>query len=137
MTPTAIAAHLDVHDVGSSVDWFRHTLGFTLHSCTGEPPHYAEIRRDAVRIALHGLRGPVLADDSRAHQGVKAASIEVDRLDILRELYERARITGAFISRRIEARPWGVWAFVMRDLDGNLLMLSAPQHFKPDEPATG
>lgn len=127
MTLADITAHLDVQDVVTSVDWYRHTLGFTLEACTGEPLQDAEVRREDVRIALHGLRGPVLQPDGLAPPTAKAASIEVDGLETLRALYERARITGAFISRRIESRPWGAWVFVMRDLDGNLLMLSAPQ----------
>lgn len=127
MTLTSIAAHLYVQDVSASVDWFRHTLGFSLEACTGEPPYYAEVRRDAARIALRCVSGPVFHGDVRERQELMAASIEVDHLDTLRELYERARITGAFISRKIEAKPWGAWVFVMRDLDGNLLLISAPQ----------
>lgn len=122
-----MAAHLYVQDVAASIDWFRHTLGFTLEVCAGEPPYAAEVRRDAARIALRSVSGPVLHGDVLARQELTAASIEVDHLDTLRDLYERARITGAFISRKIEAKPWGAWVFVMRDLDGNLLLISAPQ----------
>jgi uncharacterized glyoxalase superfamily protein PhnB len=127
MTLTCIAAHLYVQDVSASIDWFRHTLGFSLEACAGEPPDYAEVRRDATRITLRCVSGPVFHGDGRERQELMAASIEVDHLDTLRELYERARITGAFISRKIEAKPWGAWVFVMRDLDGNLLLISAPQ----------
>ncbi len=73
------------------------------------------------------MSGLAVNDEGRERQEQRAASIEVDHLDTLRELYERARITGAFISRKIEAKPWGAWVFVMRDLDGNLLLISAPQ----------
>ena len=127
MTLTSIAAHLYVQDVRASIDWFRHSLGFTLEACEGEPPHYAEVRRDAARIALRCVTGPVFNGDVRDRQELMAASIEVDHLETLKELYERARLTGAFISRKIEAKPWGAWVFVMRDLDGNLLLISAPQ----------
>lgn len=127
MTLTSIAAHLYVQDVRASIDWFRHSLGFTLEACAGEPPYYAEVRRDAVRIALRCVTGPVFNGDVRDRQELMAASIEVDHLETLKELYERARLTGAFISRKIEAKPWGAWVFVMRDLDGNLLLISAPQ----------
>jgi len=127
MTLTSIAAHLYVQYVRASIDWFRHSLGFTLEACVGEPPYYAEVRRDAARIALRCVTGPVFNGDVRDRQELMAASIEVDHLETLKELYERARLTGAFISRKIEAKPWGAWVFVMRDLDGNLLLLSAPQ----------
>jgi len=127
MTLTSIAAHLYVQDVRASIDWFRHSLGFTLEACAGEPPYYAEVRRDAARIALRCVTGPVFNGDVRDRQELMAASIEVDHLETLTELYERARLTGAFISRKIEAKPWGAWVFVMRDLDGNLLLISAPQ----------
>jgi uncharacterized glyoxalase superfamily protein PhnB len=121
------AAHLQVSDVAASIDWFRHTLGFTLDACAGELPYSANIRRDATRISLRCMSGLAVNDEGRERQEQRAASIEVDHLDTLRELYERARITGAFISRKIEAKPWGAWVFVMRDLDGNLLLISAPQ----------
>ena len=111
----------------ASIDWFRHSLGFTLEACAGEPPYYAEVRRDAARIALRCVTGPVFNGDVRDRQELMAASIEVDHLETLKELYERARLTGAFISRKIEAKPWGAWVFVMRDLDGNLLLNPAPQ----------
>jgi uncharacterized glyoxalase superfamily protein PhnB len=127
MTLTSIDAHLSVQDVRASVDWFRHVLGFRLETCAGEPPDYAEIRRCATRIALRGITGPGLTANVIEGQEPMAASIELDDLQTLQDLYERARITGAFISRKIEAKPWGAWVFVMRDLDGNLLLLSAPQ----------
>jgi uncharacterized glyoxalase superfamily protein PhnB len=127
MALTSTIAPLYVQDVRASIDWFRHSLGFTLEAYEGEPPHYAEVRRDAARIALRCVTNPVFNGDARDRQEQTAASIEVDHLETLKELYERARLTGAFISRKIEAKPWGAWVFVMRDLDGNLLLISAPQ----------
>jgi uncharacterized glyoxalase superfamily protein PhnB len=132
MTGNAKAAHLDVDDVAASIDWFRHTLGFDLEACEGSPPHHAALRRATTCIILRRLSPTLLQSEAAARQAPSAAAIEVDRLETLRELYERARITGAFISRKIEPKPWGAWVFLMRDLDGNLLLLSAPQAVKPD-----
>ena len=127
MTLSAIAAPLDVQDVRASIDWFRQVLGFSLETCEGEPPRSAHVRRGAARIALRGVAYLSVHGEERLGQERKAASIEVDRLETLQELYERARLSGAFISRKIEAKPWGAWVFLMRALDGNLLLISAPQ----------
>ena len=119
-------AQLFVFDVEKSCAHFERALGFSFIRWTGVPPHYAELRRDAAHITLRSLRTASDGRDEREHQELQALSIELDSLDELKAVYDHALKNGGRIRRPIEARAWGAWIFTLRDLDGNMLLLSAP-----------
>lgn len=121
------ATHLYVFDIERSCALYERALGFRTVVCEGVPPHYAELERDAVRIALRCVKSPIYARDDREQQELLAVSIETESLEQLQAIYDHALRHGGRIRRPIEARAWGAWIFIMRDLDGNMLLFSAPR----------
>jgi len=117
---------LRVFDVDASCRYFERSLGLITHSRTGVPPHRAELRRDALNLTLIGVRGPGHRDDDLEQHHLRAILIEADTEDALRALFEHAGAHGARMRQPLQTRPWGVLTFVMKDLDGNLLLCSAP-----------
>ena len=122
------SARLYVHDVEASCAWLERALGFEVQQREGSPvPHLATVSRDALQLTLQWLRNPMLGRDEREQQDLNAVNIELDSLAELQTLFDHASTHGARIRRPIESRPWGVWTFVMRDLDNNLFLVTAPR----------
>lgn len=122
------SARLYVHDVEASCAWLARTLGFETQQREGSPvPHVATVARDGMQLTLRWLRNPALGRDEREQQDLNAVNIELDSLAELQTLFDHASTHGARIRRPIESRPWGVWTFVMRDLDNNLFLVTAPR----------
>src|SRR5438105_300745 len=56
----ATAAQLFVSDIQASCDFFTQKLGFSTVFVYGEPPFYAQVRRDAGRLNLRCVDAPVM-----------------------------------------------------------------------------
>jgi hypothetical protein len=63
---TAIEGQLYVADVTASCRFFTSKLGFGMAFVYGDPPFYAQVRRDDARINLRMIREPVFVGDVRA-----------------------------------------------------------------------
>ncbi len=112
---------LFVSDINAACDFYVGRLGFDVaFRYGGDPPFYAEIRRDGVQLALR------LADESdrqpprerRKEQELLSATILVNDPRLLFEDYEAA---GATFHKRLVTEPWGKQGFIVEDPDGNLV----------------
>src|SRR5262245_24773595 len=70
--------HISVTDMQASLTFFTQKLGFTVAFTYGEPPFYAQVRRDRARLNLHHTDGPVFVGDVRARESLLSAYIPVE-----------------------------------------------------------
>jgi catechol 2,3-dioxygenase-like lactoylglutathione lyase family enzyme len=122
-TLSAAYPQLFVADVAASCAFFVETLGFAVAFTHGEPPFYAQVRRDRARLNLRHVDGPVFAGDVRAREALLAAHIPVDDVAAL---HAELRAAGAVLHQGLTRQPWGTDDFVVRDPDGNLICFSSP-----------
>lgn len=123
---TLIAAipQLFVSDITASCDFFTRKLGFAVEFVYGEPPFYAQMKRDGAQIALRHVDRHVLdkiAVAMTADADMLAASISVD--DVL-ALYSEFQAAEVVFHQELRVEPWGAKTFIVRDLDGNLLLFA-------------
>ena len=123
---TLIAAipQLFVSDITASCDFFTHKLGFAVEFVYGEPPFYAQVKRDGAQIALRHVDRPVLdkiAAAMTAEVDMLAASITVD--DVL-TLYSEFQAADVVFRQELRTEPWGAKTFLVPDPDGNLLLFT-------------
>jgi catechol 2,3-dioxygenase-like lactoylglutathione lyase family enzyme len=112
---------LFVADIKASCDFFGEKLGFAVAFTYGEPPFYAQVGRDAVRLNLRLVCEPVFAGDIREREDLLAASITVD--DVKR-LFLEYRAAGVAFYQLLRTEPWGARTFIVKDIDGNLLLFA-------------
>jgi hypothetical protein len=74
-TITSTEAQLFVADIKASCDFYTEKLGFAVAFSYGEPPTYAQVRRDAARINFRVVREPVFAGDIRDREQLLSASL--------------------------------------------------------------
>jgi catechol 2,3-dioxygenase-like lactoylglutathione lyase family enzyme len=123
---TLIAAipQLFVSDIAASCDFFTRKLGFAAEFMYGEPPFYAQMKRDGAQIAVRHVDRPVLdkiAAAMKADVDMLAASISVD--DVL-ALYSEFQAAEVVFHQELRTEPWGAKTFIVRDPDGNLLLFA-------------
>ena len=104
---------LNVRSVPASIDYYVHTLGFEQEWDWGDPPTFACVWRDQVRIFL-----------CQGAQGAPGTwiSIFVQNVDGLFEDYRRR---GADIRQPPTNFPWGMREMNVQDLDGHRLRLGS------------
>ncbi|MCY3882408.1 MAG: VOC family protein [Chloroflexi bacterium] len=118
---TAAYPQLFTGDMERSARFFREQLGFEVRYLFGDPPVYAQARRDGVRLNVRRGAAPVL-DRGAAERGeLLAAYLEADDVE---GLYREYRERGVDFFRELETKPWGLTGFIVRDPDGNLLNFS-------------
>ncbi len=85
----------------------------------GEPPFYAQIRRDAARLNLRWVQRPVFAPGFREREvDVLSATIAVDDP---KALFLELQAAGAPFHQTLRTEPWGARTSIIRDPDGNLV----------------
>jgi catechol 2,3-dioxygenase-like lactoylglutathione lyase family enzyme len=114
---------LFVSDLAAALAFYRDKLGFAAAFSYGEPPFYAQIRRDRARLNLREMHGPVFAADVGERQELLAAHIPVENVAALHDELGKA---GASIRRKLAERPWDATDFLVEDPDGNLICFSSP-----------
>ena len=124
--PALIAAvpQLFVSDIAASCAYFTDRLGFTLEFVYGEPPFYAQVTRGGAQVALRHVDRPVLdkiAVAMKADVDMLAASISVDDVQAL---YREFQTAGVTFHQELRKEEWGARTFIVRDLDGNLLLFA-------------
>ena len=123
---TEIEAQLYVADIKASCDYFATKLGFTVVFTYGEPPFYGQVRRDNARLNLRMVCEPVFVGDIREREQLLAASMTVDSAAEIRELFVQYQAAGVQFLQSLKQEPWGARTFIVRDPDGNLLLLAGP-----------
>jgi len=115
------APQLFVTDMRRSCDFFREKLGFAVAFVYGEPPFYAQVVRDGVRLNLRHVDAPLIDQALREREDYLSASIHVD--DVQR-LYAEFRSAGAPFHQHLRKESWGATTFIIKDPDGNLLLFA-------------
>ena len=123
---SAIEAQLCVTDVKASCDFFAFKLGFGIVFVYGDPPFYAQVRRDNARLNLRMIREPVFVGDIRTREQLLSASITVDTAAEIKQLFLDFQTTSVTFHQPLKKEPWGARTFVAVDLDGNLIQFAGP-----------
>jgi catechol 2,3-dioxygenase-like lactoylglutathione lyase family enzyme len=126
---TVLAAaepQLFVADIKASCDFFTRRLGFTVVFTYGEPPYYAQVRRDSARLNLRCVVPPVIDAGLRDRMELLSASIVVATAEEIKQLFLEFQSAGVTFAQTLRAKPWGARDFIARDVDGNLLLFAGP-----------
>lgn len=118
---TAAYPQLFTQDMERCARFYREQLGFGVRFLFGDPPVYAQMSRDAVRLNVRLVSAPVLDREAAERSELLAAYLEVDDVD---GLYGEYVEKGVDFYQELVTKPWGLRGFVVRDPDGNLLNFS-------------
>jgi catechol 2,3-dioxygenase-like lactoylglutathione lyase family enzyme len=121
-----VAAQLFVTDIKASSDFFVEKLGFAVAFVYGEPPFYAQVRRDRARINLRHVDKPVIDPALRDRESLLSADIAVDTADEIKQLFLTFQSAGVDFHQTLKREPWGARDFIVRDPDGNLILFAGP-----------
>jgi uncharacterized glyoxalase superfamily protein PhnB len=123
---TAAEPQLFVADINTSCEFFASKLGFMTAFSYGEPPFYAQVNRDGARINLRCVERPVIDPDLRDREQLLSASLTVATAAEITKLFLEFQATGATFFQTITREPWGAKNFIVRDVDGNLILFAGP-----------
>ena len=121
--PTLLAAEpqLFVADIAASCEFYTSQLGFSVAFMYGEPPFYGQVFRDGARLNLRCLPRPAIDPQLRDREHLLSASITLDEAKPLFLEYQAADVA---FHQPLRTEPWGARTFIVRDPDGNLILLS-------------
>ena len=117
---------LFVADIKASCDFFTQRLGFAIVFVYGEPPFYAQVKRDGARLNLRCVDQPVFDPVLRKREHLLSAAITVAGADEIRALYAEFQLAGVEFHQPLRREPWGATNFIIADPDGNLLLFAGP-----------
>ena len=117
---------LFVADVKRSCEFFCEKLGFSLVFSYGNPPYYAQLGRDAARLNLRCVEGPVIESTVRDREELLSVSLTVATADEIKLLFLEFQSAGVTFRQKLKKQPWGANNFVVKDPDGNLLLFAGP-----------
>jgi hypothetical protein len=123
---TSVAAHLYVRDLKVSTEFFTMKLGFTIDFVYGDPPFYGQVSRDNARLALRLIEEPVFAGDIREREDLLSASITLGSADEIKQLFLACQAADVSFHQSLRNEPWQAKTFIVKDLDGNLILFAAP-----------
>lgn len=119
----AVEPQLFVSDINTACDFYADKLGFQTVFLYGDPPFYAEIQRDTVRLNLRYTDSPAFDDRFRqAQPDTLSATVTLDDTALL---FEEFQASGATFHQLLREEPWGARTFIVRDPDGNLLAFAS------------
>jgi catechol 2,3-dioxygenase-like lactoylglutathione lyase family enzyme len=125
-TIVGVEPQLLVADIKRSCEFFCEKLGFSLVFSYGNPPYYAQVGRDAARLNLRCVEGPVLESTVRVHEELLSASMTVATAGEIKLLFLEFQSAGVTFHQKLKKQPWGARNFVVKDPDGNLLLFAGP-----------
>src|SRR5438270_5933694 len=123
---SAIAAQLFVADIKASCDFFTQKLGFSIVFTYGEPPFYAQVKRDRALLNLKCVDYPVMDPALRDRESLLSADMAVDTHDEIEQLFLEFQAAGITFFQSLRKEPWGAKTFIVKDPDGNLLLFAGP-----------
>ncbi len=123
---TVIAAQLFVADIRGSCDFFVQKLGFSIVFVYGEPPFYAQVKRDRGLLNLRCVDYSVIDPQLRDRESLLSADMAVDTHAELKQLFVEFQAAGVTFFQTLRTEPWGARTFIIKDLDGNLLLFAGP-----------
>jgi catechol 2,3-dioxygenase-like lactoylglutathione lyase family enzyme len=117
---------LFVADIKASCDFFAQKLGFAIVFVYGEPPFYAQVRRDGARLNLRHVDAPVIDGTLRERESLLSAAITVATADEIKQLFLELQAAGVAFHQTLKREPWGARDFIVKDPDHNLLLFAGP-----------
>ena len=117
---------LFVADIKTSCEFFATKLGFAVSFSHGEPPFYAQIRRDGARLNLRCVARPVIEAGLRDREQLLSASLTVATAEAIKALFLEFQAADVTFLHTLRREPWGARDFIVRDPDGNLLLFAGP-----------
>ena len=126
--PKLLAAEpqLFVADVSASCAFFESRLGFSIVFTYGEPPYYAQVKRDGAALNLRCVEGHAIDPGLRDREELLSASITLASAGEIRQLARDFQRAGVSFVQALGEKPWGALDFIVRDIDGNLLLFAGP-----------
>lgn len=124
---TGAEPQLFVTDLAASLALYRDKLGFEIVFQYGEPPFYAQVARDAVRLNLRHVDRSVIDAATRDREDLLAATLALDNAEALKSLFLEFQAAGAAFHQTLKIEPWGAKSFIVKDQDGNLLLFAAAE----------
>ena len=115
-----------VTDIRKSCEFFREKLGFSLVFSYGVPPYYAQVGRDAARLNLRCVERSVIQPAVRAREELLSASLTVATAREIKMLFLEFQSAGVAFQQTLKKQPWDARNFIVKDLDGNLLLFAGP-----------
>jgi catechol 2,3-dioxygenase-like lactoylglutathione lyase family enzyme len=123
---SATAAELFVTDIKASCDFFTQKLGFAIVFVYGEPPFYAQVKRDRGLLNLKHMDAPVIDPKLRDREVLLSSDMGVDTHEEIKQLYLEFQAVGVPFFQTLRKEPWGASTFIVKDPDGNLLLFAGP-----------
>jgi catechol 2,3-dioxygenase-like lactoylglutathione lyase family enzyme len=118
---------LFVTDIKRACEFFQKKLGFTLVFSYGKPPYYAQVGRDAARLNLRCVERPAIESTVRDREELLSVSMTVASADEIKMLFLEFQSAGVAFLQTLKKQPWGAKNFIVKDPDGNLLLLPGRQ----------
>ena len=117
-----------VTDFNRARDYYVSKLGFTVEFTYGDPPFYGLISRDRARLCLRLVCEPVFIGDIREREQLLSASFTLDAAAEIKKIFQEFQVAGVDFFQKLKTEPWGARNFIVRDLDGNLVLFAGPHH---------
>lgn len=123
---TATAAQLFVTDINNSCDFFVKKLGFSVVFIYGEPPFYAQVKRDKGLLNLKCVDYAVMDPQLRDRENLLSVDMAVATHEEIKELFVEFQAASVPFFQTLRKEPWGASTFIVKDPDGNLLLFAGP-----------
>jgi uncharacterized glyoxalase superfamily protein PhnB len=108
-----------VQDIRAACAYYVDTLGFELAFDYGNPPFYAEVERDGVRLCVRHTDDPMIDPALAKREDIVVASFEVTDA---KALYLEVQKAGAVFSQTLRTEPYGTRSFIVDDPYGNRVL---------------
>jgi uncharacterized glyoxalase superfamily protein PhnB len=102
---------LFVADIKRSCEFFCEKLGFSPVFSYGSPPYYAQVGRDAARLNLRCVEGPVIESTARDREELLSVSMTVATADEIKLLFLEFQSAGVTFHQKLKKQPWGATLF--------------------------
>ena len=122
----AVEPQLFVADIMAACDFYVAKLGFGIVFTYGDPPYYAQVKRDSARLNLRCVDRPAIDPNFRDRAELLSVTFVVATAEEIRQLVLEFQTSGVTFVQTPAEKPWGARDFIIRDLDGNLLLFAGP-----------
>ncbi len=128
----AAEPQLFVADIEAACAFYTAKLGFAVVFTYGDPPYYGQVKRDRARLNLCCVGVPVIDPALRDREELLSATPMVNTAAEIEQLFLEFQAAGAAFAQTLAVKPWGAKDFIVKDLDGNLLLFAGPATWRSE-----